>query len=67
MTAPRRRRTEPSPVDLDNVRTRQRGRDAIARIIAMEAALDDLSGPELRFVVSMLEWFAGMPVKDGGR
>lgn len=61
MTAANRRRTAPSPVDLENARLRARGREAIAKIITIEPQLDDLSGPELRFTVGLLEWMAGFP------
>lgn len=61
MNAPNRRRTSPSPPELDAARLRARGRNAIAAIITIEPQLDELNGPELRFVVGILEWMAGLP------
>jgi hypothetical protein len=63
MTSANRRRTTPSPVQLENARLRARGREAIAKIITIEAKLEDLNTPELRFTVGLLEWMAGFPVE----
>jgi len=61
MTTATRRRAAPTPGELEDVRQRKRARDALKKIGEVDKLLDNLSGGQLAYLASALEWFADLP------